>query len=166
MLSSCYRNGVVIFSLILLTYIYSYIPHSCCTYRIWYLQLHHIKTWWYWSMTWSKAPPLLAFVLIRATPEIGFSSADSGKDSPHRRHQLGATSLVVSFHSEVFSSCSQPMRREQLLEAGYQMNSVVCPLARRRAFECLSPLHSTTPPPTDCPMCCFSEPTSWNVHIL
>lgn len=70
------------------------------------------------------------------------------------------TILRCSFFLSIlkFSLPSQSMRRKQLLQAPYQLNSVVSLSWETSVWNFLL----TAP---DCPICFFSEPTSWADYI-
>lgn len=132
-----------------------------------YLHPHHNKGGGFGLLMTCSKSPLYHFQYSSSErhhpdmPEKRFSSADTSKDLPNCLHQLFPPSKVVSFYSGFFSSYSQPMRTEQLLETAYQVNSVVS-----LGWETSVWISFLLTAPPDFPMCFFSKPTSWNHHIL
>lgn len=106
--------------------------------------------------------------LIHAHPDIlgqySYLSADMIGTTTH----LTVVSLVCTLHTILrcsfflsilkFSLPFQSMRRKQLLQTPYQLNSVVSLSWKTSVWNFLL----TAP---DCPICFFSEPTSWADYI-
>lgn len=133
------------------------------------------RRWWYWLNDVLKVPHLIhtcspghprTIILLCMYNTYRQISYDGGNDSPHRRLQLCMFSMYIhtimncSFFRSIlkFSLPSQPMKRKRLLQTPYQLNSVVS-----LGWETSVWIFLLTAP--DCPMCFFSEPTSWAVYI-
>lgn len=124
------------------------------------------RRWWY-RFKWrgQKSPPHTCSPgHPRTITLLPIGRYDSGNDSPYRRLQLCMyidTILHCSFFRSImkFPLPSQPMKRKRLLQTPYQLNSVVSLGWETSVWSFLL----TVP---DCPMCFFSEPTSWVVYIF